>query len=277
MSRLEATFERLRSAGRKGLVSYITAGDPASEHTVPLLHALVAGGVDVLELGVPFTDPMADGPVIQRASERALAHDVTLTDVLDRVAEFRRDDPDTPVVLMGYANPIERLGVERFAERAAAAGVDGVLTVDVPAEEAGVWTAPLRAHGLDPIALVAPTTSARRLDAVLETASGFVYYVSMAGVTGGEGLDVASVRRHVAPLREHTVLPIGVGFGVRDADSAAAVAAVADAVVVGSALIRTIEDHLAEPDSLPERLRAQAAALRAGVDRARTGEEADKR
>jgi tryptophan synthase alpha chain len=275
VTRLDATFEGLRAAGRKGLVSFITAGDPDPGHTVAMLHALVAGGVDVLELGVPFTDPLADGPVIQRASERALAHDVTLADVLDLVAEFRRDDPDTPVVLMGYANPVERMGVPRFAERAAASGVDGVLTVDVPGEEAGEWTAPLREHGLAPIALVAPTTRAERMPLVLGSAAGFVYYVSMAGVTGGEGLDVASVRSHVAPLREQTDLPIGVGFGVRDADSAAAVAAVADAVVVGSALIRTIEANLAEPDGLPERLRAQAADLRTGVDRARTGEETD--
>jgi tryptophan synthase alpha chain len=273
VSRLGATFERLGAAGRTGLVSFITAGDPDPRHTVAMLHGLVAGGVDVLELGVPFTDPLADGPVIQRASERALAHDVTLADVLALVVEFRRDDPDTPVVLMGYANPVERMGVARFAERAAASGVDGVLTVDVPADEAGEWAAPLREHGLDPIPLVAPTTRAERLPAVLEGAAGFVYYVSMAGVTGGEGLDVASVRSHVAPLRQHTGLPIGVGFGVRDADSAAAVSEVADAVVVGSALIRTIEGHLTEPDTLPGRLRDQVSTLRQGVDRNRIGKE----
>ncbi|MFA9460798.1 tryptophan synthase subunit alpha [Thiohalorhabdus methylotrophus] len=269
MNRIETTFDRLRREGRKGLITFLTAGDPHPDQTVPLLHGLVEAGVDVLELGIPFTDPLADGPVIQRASERALAHDVTLDDVLEMVRRFRAEDPDTPVVLMGYANPVERMGPARFAERAAAAGVDGLLTVDMPPEEAGEWYGPLPEAGVAPIMLVAPTTSEERLDETLEQARGFVYYVSMTGVTGGGGLDVASVGEHVAPIRARTDLPVAVGFGVRDADSAAAVAGAADAVVVGSALIRTVEAHVggSDPGALRAALAEQVADLRQGVDR----------
>ncbi len=273
MNRIDATFRHLREGGRKGLVTFLTAGDPAPEHTVPLLHALVAGGADVLELGVPFTDPMADGPVIQRASERALGHGVTLDDVLEMVRAFRAGDPDTPVVLMGYANPVERMGPAVFAERAAAAGVDGALTVDMPPEEARAWTAPFSGAGVDPILLVAPTTSAERLGQVLEITRGFVYYVSMTGVTGGGGLDVGDVAAHVAPIRDRTDLPVAVGFGVRDAQSAAAVAGAADGVVVGSALVRTVEQYVehSEPGALTVALESQVAELRRGVDRATYG------
>ncbi|MFP4560146.1 MAG: tryptophan synthase subunit alpha [Thiohalorhabdus sp.] len=269
MNRIDTTFDRLRREGRKGLVTFLTAGDPAPDQTVPLLHTLVASGVDVLELGVPFTDPLADGPVIQRASERALAHDISLEDVLEMVRAFRAEDPDTPVVLMGYANPVERMGPARFAERAAEAGVDGLLTVDMPPEEAAEWARPLPEAGVAPIMLVAPTTAEERLEKTVELARGFIYYVSMTGVTGGGGLDVASVEEHVAPIRARTDLPVAVGFGVRDADSAAAVAGAADAVVVGSALIRTVEAHIGHSDggALREALAAQVADLRRGVDR----------
>jgi tryptophan synthase alpha chain len=271
LNRIDATFGRLRREGRKGLVSFLTAGDPRPDWTVDLLHAVAGSGADIVEIGVPFTDPLADGPVIQRASERALNHGVTMDDVLDLVGEFRRGDPETPVVLMGYANPVERMGVDRFAERAAAAGVDGVLTVDMPPEEAEEWTRPLPGHGLHPVLLAAPTTSAERRQRILALTGGFLYYVSMAGVTGGAGLDPEDVAAHVAPIREEADLPVAVGFGVRDADSAAAVAGSADAVVVGSALIRTVEAHLEQTDAGPlrEALREQIADLRRGVDRAR--------
>ena len=270
MNRIEARFRNLRAEGRKGLVTFLTAGDPGPDRTVALMHAMVEAGADVVELGVPFSDPLADGPVIQRASERALGHGVTLDDVLGMVWEFRSRDESTPVVLMGYANPIERMGPAAFADKAVAAGVDGALTVDMPPEEADAWTRPFPEAGLAPILLAAPTTSAQRLGAILELARGFVYYVSMTGVTGGAGLDAADVAEHVAPIRARTELPVAVGFGVRDADSAAAVAGAADAVVVGSALIRTVEQHFgeADPGTLEEVLRRQVADLRSGVDRA---------
>jgi tryptophan synthase alpha chain len=275
VSRIERKFDELSGAGRKALVTFLTAGDPAPDRTVELMHTLVAGGADILELGVPFSDPLADGPVIQRASERALAHDVALDDILALVRTFRAEDATTPVVLMGYSNPIERMGVAAFAEAAAAAGVDGVLTVDMPPEEAAEWGRPLAEAGLDPILLAAPTTSPERLDAILGLTRGFVYYVSMTGVTGGGGLDVGDVASHVDAIRRRTALPVAVGFGVRDADSAAAVAAVADAVVVGSALVRTVEESVANSDleALPQALRAQVAELRSGVDRASAGKE----
>lgn len=268
MNRIEARFTALRAEGRKGLVTFQTAGDPEPDRTVGLMHALVESGADVLELGVPFSDPLADGPVIQRASERALGHGVTLDDVLDMVRDFRTRDSATPVVLMGYANPVERMGPAAFAAKAVDAGVDGALTVDMPPEEAAEWTRPFAEVGLAPILLAAPTTSAERLEAILGLTRGFLYYVSMTGVTGGAGLDAADVAAHVAPIRTRTELPVAVGFGVRDADSAAAVAGAADAVVVGSALIRTVETHFGDPDPtvLEEALRRQVADLRAGVD-----------
>ena len=270
MNRIDTTFDRLRREGRKGLITFLTAGDPRPDWTVELLHTVVANGADVVEIGVPFTDPLADGPVIQRASERALNHGVTLDEVLAMVREFRRGDPTTPVVLMGYANPLERMGVERFAGEAATAGVDGVLIVDMPPEEAETWSAPLPLQGVHPILLAAPTTSAERRARIQALTGGFLYYVSMAGVTGGAGLDPDEVAAQVAPIRDGSDLPVAVGFGVRDADSAAAVAGSADAVVVGSALIRTVEAYLEHADSstLREALGAQVADLRAGVDRA---------
>lgn len=253
--------ESAARATRKALIPYIMAGDPGPECTVPVMHALVAAGADVIELGVPFSDPMADGPVIQAAAERALARRVGLRDVLAMVAEFRRTDDSTPVVLMGYANPIERLGRREFAQAAGAAGVDGVLVVDYPPEEFGDFSAVLAECGLDPIFLLAPTSTDARIVAVAATARGYVYYVSLKGVTGAGNLDTADVARNVARIRQHVTLPVGVGFGIRDAQSAASVAEVADAVVIGSRLVQAISD--AAQDATPEE-RPRAAARGAG-------------
>ncbi|OIQ76241.1 tryptophan synthase alpha chain [mine drainage metagenome] len=241
MSRIQATFENLKRQGKKALIPYITAGDPHPGHTVELMHAMVASGADVIELGVPFSDPMADGPVIQRASERALVHGVSLREVLGMVAEFRRQDMATPVVLMGYANPVEAMGYQKFAKLAAEAGVDGVLTVDYPPEECAEFVKVLKPYGIDTIFLLSPTTEAARIEHIVSMASGFIYYVSLKGVTGAHHLVVADVAQKVAAIRRHTTLPIGVGFGVRDAATAGAVAAIADAVVVGSRMVQEIE------------------------------------
>jgi tryptophan synthase alpha chain len=268
VSRIEACFRRLKTARRKALVPYVTAGDPDPAVTVPLMHAMAGAGADILELGVPFSDPMADGPVIQRASERALRHHVSLHDVLAMVARFRERDADTPVVLMGYLNPVEAMGYAAFAEAAAAAGVDGVLTVDMPPEEAGELIAAFAERGLDPIFLAAPTTTPERMDRICAAGRGFIYYVSLKGVTGAANLDIASVRERLAELRRHTGLPVGVGFGIRDADSAARVAAVADAVVVGSALVRLIEDNAdAGEASLVAAITARLREMRAAIDK----------
>lgn len=241
MSRIANTFEELRRRGQRALVPFITAGDPRPALTVPMLHALVAAGADILELGVPFSDPMADGPVIQRAHERALAHGVSLEDVLAMVAEFRREDARTPVVLMGYANPVEALGQAAFARAARLAGVDGVITVDYPPEESAEFAAALTAQDIDPIYLVAPTTRPERLKTVARLARGFVYYVSLKGVTGASHFDLDDVARRVEALKRVIALPIGVGFGIRDAASGAAVARFADAVVMGSRLVQLVE------------------------------------
>ncbi len=265
MSRIGPTFARLKTSGRKALIPFITAGDPEPGMTVALMHALVQGGADLLELGVPFSDPMADGPTIQRSSERALAQGVSLRGVLDLVAAFRRDDADTPVVLMGYANPLEAMGMARFAEAAAAAGVDGVLTVDYPPEEADDYVAALRARGLDAIFLLSPTTAEARVDAVARLASGFIYYVSLKGVTGASTLDIDAVAARLPVIRAHTGLPVGVGFGISDADTARRVAQVADAVVIGSRIVREIE--AAPHDAMVERVRAFVAGVRAAMDR----------
>ncbi|KAF0192169.1 MAG: tryptophan synthase alpha chain [Gammaproteobacteria bacterium] len=268
MSRIEQCFAQLRAQGRKALIPYVTAGDPQPDVTVPLLHAMVAAGADIVELGVPFSDPMADGPVIQRASERALAHHVSLRDVLGMVREFRRRDDVTPVVLMGYLNPVEMMGYEAFAQAAQAAGVDGVLTVDLPPEEAAGLVDALRSRQLDPIFLIAPTSTLERIERICANASGFVYYVSLKGVTGAATLDVASVAARLAQIREVTSLPVGVGFGIRDAESAARVAAIADAVVVGSALVKTVEAGAGRPQEIAGHLRLQLGEMRAAMDNA---------
>lgn len=267
MSRLSTRFTELKKQGRVALIPYITAGDPQPTVTVPLLHALVSAGADVLELGVPFSDPMADGPVIQQAAERALMHHISLRHVFDMVREFRKQDSTTPVVLMGYLNPIEVLGYAAFAEAAAQAGVDGVLTVDLPPEEADEFVPAMRAHSLDPIFLLAPTSDADRLRRILAVASGFVYYVSLRGVTGAAHLDLTEVRTKVNAIKKQTVLPVGVGFGIGTPEDAARVAAFADAVVVGSALVKRIAALAATPDRIPAEAATFLAGLRAAMDK----------
>ena len=264
MNRIDATFAKLRAAGRTALIPYVTAGDPAPAITVPIMHSLVAAGADIVELGVPFSDPMADGPVIQRASERALALHVGLDRVLALVAEFRTGDTATPVVLMGYANPIEAMGPAAFSERAGAAGVDGVLVVDYPPEEASEFAALLDTRGLAPIFLVSPTTPEERIASIGAMARGYVYYVSLKGVTGAGNLDTAEVARKLSAIRRHVALPVGVGFGIRDAASAQAIAAHADAVVIGSRIIQEIESGPAA--SAAERAGAWLSGIRAALD-----------
>ena len=241
MSRIQATFAALQAAGRKALIPYVTAGDPFADATVEVMLAMAAAGADVIELGVPFSDPMADGPVIQKAGERALARGIGLAQVLDFVRGFRLHNDTTPVVLMGYANPVERYGIDRFVADARAAGVDGVLVVDYPPEECEAFAATLRANGLDPIFLLAPTSTDTRMAHVGRIASGYVYYVSLKGVTGAGHLDTAAVAAMVPRIKRFVKLPVGVGFGIRDAKTAQAVAAVADAVVIGTALVQLLE------------------------------------
>jgi len=266
MSRIKTTFDQLKQQGKKALVPYITAGDPHPDLTVKLLHAMVANGADMIELGVPFSDPMADGPVIQRASERALVHHVGLSRVLEMVREFRQQDNVTPIILMGYANPVEAMGQEKFSDRAQAAGVDGVLTVDYPPEECKEFTALLQARGIDPIFLLSPTTEPARVEVIVSQASGFVYYVSLKGVTGAKNLDIEEVAQKVAEIRTLTDLPVGVGFGVRDAATATAVAAIGDAVVVGSRMVQAVEQS--NDQNLVDNVAALMKELRIAVDAA---------
>jgi tryptophan synthase alpha chain len=264
MSRIQKTFAALAAQNKKGLIPFITAGDPEPGLTVALMHALVEGGADVIELGVPFSDPMADGPVIQRASERALAQGVSLTHVLGWVAEFRKSNDTTPVVLMGYANPIERMGEDAFAKAAAAAGVDGVLVVDYPPEECESFAALMRTNGMDPIFLLAPTSTDARIEAVAKVASGYLYYVSLKGVTGSATLDLDSVAARLPLIKQHANLPVGVGFGIRDAQTARAIGGVADAVVIGSRLVQLLED--APRDQAVASLRSFIAGIREALD-----------
>jgi tryptophan synthase alpha chain len=266
MSKIQATFERLQAQGRKALIPFITAGDPDPKQTVPLMHALVEVGADIIELGVPFSDPMADGPTIQRASERALAKGVSLRQVLEMVANFRADNNETPVVLMGYANPIEAMGVDTFAAAAFDAGVDGVLVVDYPPEESADFAKAMQANALDPIFLLAPTSTEERIAMVSELASGYVYYVSLKGVTGSAQLDVEAVAKRIPEIHAAVGVPVGVGFGIRDAQTAAAIARFADAVVVGSRIIEEIEQSSA--DEVCARVKALVADLRRGIDEA---------
>lgn len=266
MSRIAARFAARREAGRKVLIPYITAGDPAPEQTVNLMHAMVDAGADILELGVPFSDPMAEGPVIQKAMERALAHDVTLDDVLDMVREFRQQDNETPVVLMGYLNPIEVMGYAHFAEQAEQAGIDGVLTVDLPPEEGEEYIQALQQHDIDRIFLISPTTDSTRMAVVSHASSGFIYYVSLKGVTGAANIDTKAVGDRVSAIHALTELPVGVGFGIKDAESAAAVAAEADAVVVGSALVRKIEENITAADKINTAVTTLLGEMRRAMD-----------
>ncbi len=264
MSRIQSTFAALSAQGRKGLIPFITAGDPEPGLTVALMHALVEGGADVIELGVPFSDPMADGPVIQRASERALANGVSLTQVLGWVRDFRQRDANTPVVLMGYANPIERMGEGAFAQAAREAGVDGVLVVDYPPEECESFAQLMRDHGVDPIFLLAPTTTDARIAQVAKVASGYLYYVSLKGVTGSGALDLDSVAARLPVIKARANLPVGVGFGIRDAQTARAIASVADAVVIGSRLVQLLEE--APREQAVQSLRSFIAEIRTALD-----------
>jgi tryptophan synthase alpha chain len=242
MSRIDTTFGKLKQQQRKALIPFITAGDPSLQLTVPLMHGLVAAGADIIELGVPFSDPMADGPVIQRASERALKLGMSLRGVLAMVEEFRKQDSLTPVVLMGYGNPIEAMGWEVFSKRCEEVGVDGVLTVDFPPEESYEAFEHLQKHGIAPIFLIAPTTNETRIEQVAKLARGYVYYVSLKGVTGAGNLDLLAIEQKIPQLRKHIKLPIGVGFGIRDAATAKAVSKLCDGVVVGSRIVQEVEN-----------------------------------
>ena len=264
MSRIQGRFEALAKARRKALIPYITAGDPHPSLTVPLMQALVEAGSDILELGVPFSDPMADGPVIQRSGERALKHGVGLAHVLGMVSEFRRKDSETPIVLMGYANPIEAMGIERFAAAAKAAGIDGVIVVDYPPEECLDFCALMKRNGVDPIFLLAPTSTKKRIDEVARSGSGYLYYVSLRGVTGASNIDFSEISNKIPAIRAATRMPIGVGFGIRDAESARRIAASADAVVIGSRIIQEIE--AGAPDQAVARVKAFLQPIRQALD-----------
>jgi tryptophan synthase alpha chain len=266
MSRIEAAFDKLKLHHRKALIPFITAGDPNPQVTVPLLHALVEAGADIIELGVPFSDPMADGPTIQRASERALKHGVSLHDVLGMAAAFRKQDSATPLVLMGYGNPIEAMGWERFARHCAEAGVDGVLTVDFPPEESHEAFGHLQRHGIAPIFLLAPTTRDERIATIARQARGYVYYVSRKGVTGAGHLDLGELERKMPQLRRHISLPLGVGFGIRDAATAQAVSRLCDGVVVGSRIVQEIENSAEQ--NVIARVSGLVKELRQAIDRA---------
>ncbi|MBN9206415.1 tryptophan synthase subunit alpha [Methylibium petroleiphilum] len=269
MSRIAATFERLRGQRRTALIPYITAGDPYTDATVDIMLAMAGAGADVIELGVPFSDPMADGPVIQKASERALAKGIGMGQVLTMVRGFRERNDTTPVVLMGYANPVERYGIDRFVADAKAAGVDGVLVVDYPPEECEAFAAQLQGAGLDPIFLLAPTSTEQRMKDVGRIARGYVYYVSLKGVTGAGHLDTDAVATMLPRIREHVKVPVGVGFGIRDAATAKALAAVADAVVIGSRIVQLLE---AEPrESVAAVGGAFIASIREALDSSTEG------
>jgi tryptophan synthase alpha chain len=268
-NRIDRSFAELRAQGRKGLIPYIAAGDPDVDTTVPLLHALARAGADVIELGVPFSDPSADGPVIQRATERAIRNGVGLSRTIEFVREFRRDDDHTPIVLMGYANPIERIagklgGMAEFAKFASDAGVDGVLVVDYPPEECEDFAAQLESAGIAPIFLLAPTSTDTRIASVAKLASGYLYYVSLKGITGAGHLDVASVAAKIPLIKGHADIPVGVGFGIRDAASAKAVAAVSDAVVIGTRIVQEIENT--PPENAIAAVEAWVGGIRQALD-----------
>lgn len=250
MSRLAERFAELKNTSRTALIPYVMAADPVPEITLPLMHAMVEAGADVIELGAPFSDPMADGPVIQAAAERSLKHNTSLHDIFALVTRFRQTDNKTPIIMMGYLNPIEVMGYDSFAGQAAACGIDGVITVDIPPVEAEDYVPALKSQGLDPVFLLAPTSTEQRIKDLADLASGFVYYVSLKGVTGASTLDVSSVQSKVEEIKKFIDLPIGVGFGISDAESAANVAACSDAVVVGSAIVKkmTLNDGKTEEE-----------------------------
>ncbi len=266
MKRIENCFAHLKQLHRAALIPYITAGDPDPKLTVDIMHTLVRSGADLLELGVPFSDPMADGPAIQAACERALLHNVSLPQVLTMVSQFRQNDAKTPVILMGYLNPLEVMGHEHFASQASVAGVDGVITVDMPPEEGAALNDSLKQCHIDPVFLLAPTSTPERIALIAEHAQGFLYYVSLKGVTGSKRLNVTEVKEKLAVLRQYTTLPIGVGFGIHNAEQAAAVGKFADAVVVGSALIKCIEQSVSDHDKIIPNIETFMASLSAALE-----------
>ncbi|MEA3301876.1 MAG: tryptophan synthase subunit alpha [Pseudomonadota bacterium] len=267
MSRILSCFAELKKSQRTALIPFVTAGDSEPALTVPLMHALVESGADLIELGIPFSDPMADGPVIQKAAERALKHNVSLRDVLQMVAEFRQRDATTPVLLMGYLNPVEVMGYEAFASEAGEAGVDGILLVDLPPEEGGEILPLLYAHQIDPVFLIAPTSDRGRIQKICDASRGYVYYVSLKGITGAGHLDLDSVAEQVSKIREITQLPIGVGFGIKDAATAAAMGKLADAVIVGSAIVQRIAEHQGDAEGTIKAVSSFVSELRQGLDR----------
>ncbi len=267
MSRITAQFNALKNNHKKALIPFITAGDPILDLTVELMHLLVASGADMIELGIPFSDPMADGPVIQRGSERALRNGTNTDDVFNIVKEFRVENESTPVILMSYLNPIEAIGYTTFVEKAAAAGVDGLIIVDLPPEESATLSAVLRLHSIDQIFLISPTTSGERLDRICAVASGFLYYVSLKGVTGSSKLDVEAVGDKLNEIRRKTILPLGVGFGIKNPQIVEAVGRVSDAVVVGSALVERIAQNIGNHEKLKSEITIFTRSLRAALDR----------
>ncbi len=267
MSRIEACFNAIKERNKKALIPFITAGDPSPELTVSLMHEIVSAGADIIELGVPFSDPMADGPVIQRASERALAKGTNTDNVFSIVTEFRTKNETTPIILMGYLNPIEVMGYEIFAEKATKAGVDGLIIVDLPPEESEELLTAIKPYGLNQIFLISPTTQDERLDKICEVASGFLYYVSLKGVTGSSQLDIEAVDKKLKQIRSKTTLPLGVGFGIRDAQVAEAVGRISDAVVVGSALVERIADHSENSENMKKEISSFIGSLRVALDK----------
>ena len=268
MSRISSTYQALKQQNRKALVTFVTAGDPDPQVTPDIMQTLVRHGADLIELGVPFSDPMADGPVIQRANERALEQGVALADVLEMVEQFRRQDSQTPVILMGYLNPVEIFGYEEFAAQAAAAGVDGVIIVDMPPEEAAALNRHLRARGIDQIFLVTPNTTERRIETIAGIASGFLYYVSVKGTTGGKQADALEVSEKLRLVRSKTALPVAVGFGIKDAGTAARLAGHCDAVVIGSALVETIHAAATAGADIAAEVGSFIAPVRYSLDKA---------
>lgn len=266
MSRIKSTLAALESAGKKALIPYITGGDPRPDWTVDLIHQLVDSGADIVELGVPFSDPMADGPVIQLACERALEHGTSLKDILRMVAEFRERDQATPVVLMGYLNPIEKMGYQSFVDAAASAGVDGVLMVDLPPEEADTLVPMLNERELDAIFLIAPTTTDDRIKSICEHSSGYVYYVSVKGVTGSASIDEKEVAAKVSHIREINQIPVGVGFGIRDAQSAAQIGRLADGVIVGSVIVNLIAENRDDLSKIKDKIGSLVSSMRSALD-----------
>jgi len=266
MSRLAACFAQLKSNHKTALIPYITAGDSTPSITVPLMHRMVEAGADIIELGIPFSDPMADGPTIQLACERALVHHTSLRDVIKMTAEFRQQNQTTPIVFMGYLNPVESMGYNEFAQAASKAGVDALLTVDMPPEESQDLVKLLKEHDIDPIFLLSPTTQPERIEKITAVGSGFLYYVSLKGVTGANVLNIVEVKEQVNKIKEYSALPIGVGFGIKNAETAAAVASVADAVIVGSAIVKIIENNADDADTIMNQIAQLLSEMRTAMD-----------